>query len=219
MGYIYCITNIVNNKQYIGKTLNSVEQRWKEHLSDYKRARCEKRALYDAFVKYGINNFKCETLCECLDNEIEEKEIYYISLYNTFHNGYNLTKGGDGKQLYNHELIINYYLNNEVTIVETAKQFNCHKDTVRDILKKKGIKTRILPHKTYGNCNNPKRVSCFQLDGTMVLTFDTVTNAGKWVFENKKCKTYNSGVRGHISNAANGKTRSAYGYIWKYETN
>lgn len=219
MGYIYCITNIINNKQYIGKTLNSVEQRWKEHLSDYKRSRCEKRALYEAFVKYGVNNFKCETLCECLDNEIEEKEIYYISLYNTFHNGYNLTKGGDGKQLYNHELIINYYLNNEVTIVETAKQFNCHEDTVRDILKKKGIKTRILPHKAYGNCNKPKRVSCFQLDGTMVLTFDTVTNAGKWVFENKKCKTYNSGVRGHISDAANGKTHSAYGYIWKYETN
>lgn len=217
MGFIYCITNIVNQKQYVGKTLNSVEQRWSEHLNDYKRPRCEKRALYDAFIKYGIENFRCETLCECLDSELEEKEIYYIELYNTFHNGYNLTKGGDGKQLYDYDAIIDYYLNNEVTIVETAKHFNCHEDTISSILKKMNIKTRIFPHKgVCGNCKKPKKISCFDLNGSIVSSFETVSEAGKWLFENKKCKTYNSGVRGHISSAANGKQPTAYGYIWKY---
>lgn len=57
MGYIYCITNLVNQKKYVGKTIYSITERFKEHCSDSKRERCEKRPLYDAMNKYGIENF------------------------------------------------------------------------------------------------------------------------------------------------------------------
>ena len=46
MAYIYKITNQINGKVYIGKTLSSIEERWKEHCKDYKREYCEKRPLY-----------------------------------------------------------------------------------------------------------------------------------------------------------------------------
>lgn len=46
MAFIYKITNDVNGKVYIGKTLFSVEKRWKEHFKDSKKERCKNRPLY-----------------------------------------------------------------------------------------------------------------------------------------------------------------------------
>lgn len=48
---------------YIGKTehINPYD-RWKEHLSDRKRRRCEKRPLYSALNKYGVENFTFEVI-------------------------------------------------------------------------------------------------------------------------------------------------------------
>ena len=43
MPYIYKITNTINDKIYIGKTLQSIEERWKEHCRDYTRLRVENR--------------------------------------------------------------------------------------------------------------------------------------------------------------------------------
>ena len=60
MPYIYKITNTINNKVYIGKTVASIEERWKEHCHDYKRHRCEKRPLYAAMRKYGVEHFQIE---------------------------------------------------------------------------------------------------------------------------------------------------------------
>ena len=61
MSFIYKITNQINGKSYIGKTnLPSIQERFKEHISDSKRARMEKRPLYSAMNKYGIENFKIE---------------------------------------------------------------------------------------------------------------------------------------------------------------
>ena len=60
MPYIYKITNKINNKVYIGKTLGTIENRWKSHIRDSKRTHCEKRPLYSAFEKYGVENFIIE---------------------------------------------------------------------------------------------------------------------------------------------------------------
>ena len=217
MGYIYCITNKINQKKYIGKTLNTVECRWKEHLKDYKRRKYEKRALYDAMNKYGVENFECETIGEFPDNILEEMEQKFIGEYNTYHYGYNLTIGGDGKQLYDHDRIIEHYVNNDVTMVETSVKFNCSVDTVKYILDKHNIPKRSQREKRFGNCKLPKQIDYFDIDGNFVRTFNSVSDAGRWIFEIGKCKTLNTGVRGHIGDCANGKQPTAYGYKWKYK--
>ena len=80
MGYIYCITNLINSKRYIGKTTNNIDERFKEHCRDSKKERCNKRPLYDAMNKYGVENFKIEEL-EYVedDNKLSEREIYWIN--------------------------------------------------------------------------------------------------------------------------------------------
>ena len=65
MSYIYVITNNINNKQYVGKTNLSIQKRFQEHINDSKQQIKEHRPLYNAFNKYGINNFSIRILEEC----------------------------------------------------------------------------------------------------------------------------------------------------------
>ena len=108
MGYIYSITNLINNKRYIGKTTTTIEERYKEHCSDAQKDRCEKRPLYSAIHKYGIENFIIEEIEYIEDNSLlAEREIFWINELQTYgHYGYNATMGGEGKQLYDHNEIL-----------------------------------------------------------------------------------------------------------------
>ena len=65
MSYIYVITNNINGKQYVGKTNFSLQKRFQEHINDSKRSTKEHRPLYNAFNKYGIENFSIKVLEEC----------------------------------------------------------------------------------------------------------------------------------------------------------
>ena len=110
MAYIYQITNNINGKIYVGKTTkNNIQERWKEHLKDYKKPRCEKRPLYDAMNKYDSENFSIKELEECSAEEASKKEIYWIEKLSSFKYGYNATLGGDGKHYLDYDLIYSIY--------------------------------------------------------------------------------------------------------------
>lgn len=85
MSYIYKITNIVNNKSYIGYTKNP-SARWKAHKNHQ-----GSNLIFQAIKKYGIDKFKFKIIAK----DIVENEQKYIEKYNTLApNGYNLTEGG-----------------------------------------------------------------------------------------------------------------------------
>ena len=104
-GYIYKITNLVNNKIYIGQTINNVKYRWSAHCSS--ASRC--RALSASIAMYGKDNFKVETLkvIEAPDKvalieTLNLLEMEYIKEYNSeVPYGYNLSPGGDRLSFYN----------------------------------------------------------------------------------------------------------------------
>ena len=103
MGIIYVIKNDINNKPYVGKTVTTLANRWLHHKDDYQKYDWH---LYRAMRKYGIEHFWIEELEKCEDNIIDEREIYWIKKLDAFHNGYNMTIGGEGRTALDRDKII-----------------------------------------------------------------------------------------------------------------
>lgn len=209
-GYIYKITNQINQKIYIGKTVNSIGARWKEHLHDYKRPQYEKRPLYEAMNKYGIENFTIEEVEEVDVKKLSIREIYWIEHYNTYNNGYNATLGGDGKILYDYDLIAELIPQYQ-TYAEVAQVIGCCIDVVQLVAKKYNIK-----HNQRNNfIDKSEQVFQFDKNGNYIQSFPSYAAAARWLEDNKYISGNLSGVRSHISEVCRGKRKTAYTFIWK----
>ena len=90
---IYKITNLTTDECYIGQAVD-IYKRWNEHC------KCglgidtpPGNKLYKAIQEYGLDNFTFEVLTECKQSELNEKEKYFIELYQANLFGYNGTAG------------------------------------------------------------------------------------------------------------------------------
>jgi len=200
MGYIYLITNLINNKKYIGKTSRKPNLRWNEHKCNafYENYNFP---LYKAMKKYGIENFKFEVIEDNIPlKELNKREEYWINYYNTYNGaGYNATKGGDGISFYDYQEISKKYLELK-NINLTAKFFKCDHGTVIEALKTCNIDTGY-------------RKKVYQIDkqtNEIINEFDSINEAARQVFNDvEKSK--------NISSACRQKIKSAYGYKWAYK--
>ena len=87
IGKVYIIRNRINNKIYIGKTIQNIKDRWYKHLDKW--SNCTK--LKSAMDELGRNNFYIEILEDNIPySSLDEKEKYYIELYDSISNGYNI---------------------------------------------------------------------------------------------------------------------------------
>lgn len=214
MGYIYKIINQVNQKIYIGQTSKTIQERFKEHLIDSKKESLKNRPLYRAINKYGFDKFTIELVEECDNNELSEREIFWINYYNSYHNGYNATLGGEGKNIYNYEEIKEYLIQRK-SVKEICEIIGCCPDVIYDVAKIFNIDLKINCHRNF--TEKSKQVYQYSKDNIFIQSFSSTADAAKWLFNNNKCAALTSGVRSHISEAANGKRKSAYGYFWKYQ--
>lgn len=215
MSYIYKITNDINNKIYVGKTNLPILERFRQHCRDSKKISEEHRPLYAAMQKYGQEHFHIELIEECSTNKSSEREQYWIGYYKGYENGYNATKGGDGSPIFNHEAIAQALKENPYPI-QIAKLFNCSPDTVYTVAQEYNIETKHIGKEI--NINPKKIVSQYdKKNNQYIQTFESVRCAVEWLKQNNIIPTINSGVSEHIAEVANGKRKTAYGYIWKYE--
>ena len=92
---IYKITNQETKECYIGQSVD-IAKRWKDHAKcglDIDRPQGNK--LYQNMIEYGLWNFTFELLEECPREQLNEKEKFYISLYDSCNYGFNSNKGVD----------------------------------------------------------------------------------------------------------------------------
>ena len=86
---IYKITNIETNECYIGQAVD-IYKRWNQHCKAGLGIDTPPgNKLYKAIQEYGLQNFTFEILLECNRDELNEKEKYFISLYQADTYGYN----------------------------------------------------------------------------------------------------------------------------------
>ena len=91
---IYKITYQPTNQCYIGQSLD-IKERWRQHI---KAGICKidtpaGNKLYEAMGRASISDFTFELLQKCNANELDEKESYYIKLYQSYQFGYNSNRG------------------------------------------------------------------------------------------------------------------------------
>lgn len=203
MPYIYKITNTINNKVYIGKTVESIEERWKEHCHDYKRHRCEKRPLYNAMNKYGIENFTIAEIEQCDLSILNEREIYWIKFFNSYETGYNATKGGDGTVSADYDLIYKLYQHYKLmSVVMDLTGYD--RSTVAKALE------------SYGIDKNTRKVNSIAAISKPVAKCDLKTGEVLEVYPSVVEAERQNGNPWHIADVCKGKRKSCKGYSWKY---
>lgn len=85
---IYKITNLINNKIYIGSTHNFIERKSKH------KCRKSNTMISRAIFKYGWDNFTFEIVEYCELEKLIEREQFYLDLLQPFreNNGYNILR-------------------------------------------------------------------------------------------------------------------------------
>lgn len=134
--YIYCITNLINGKKYVGQRKKTVEK----SKSYYGSGVYIKRSI----KKYGKDNFKKEIL-EVVDGDsillLSERERFWIKTLDTMHpNGYNLTEGGDNGYSLSDEAKQKISKTHKGKIISEETRMKISKSQLGRVSSNKGIK-------------------------------------------------------------------------------
>lgn len=210
MAIIYKITNLLNNKIYIGETIRNLNIRWNEHKHEsITPGHGYSYHLHNAMRKYGIDNFIIEIIDNCPDEKRFIIESQYIKIYDSANpkKGYNTVVEGDGCTLISTDAILEAW-NEGLTITDTAKILGVHRTTVSNRLSANGITEEEIK-KRFGEsvrrrCSRP--VLQYDLDGNFIKRWPSATSCKEKGYE-----------QGEISACCHQKIKIAYGYLWKYE--
>ena len=219
MSKIYKITNDINNKIYVGKTIASLERRFKEHCADSTRRDDENRPLYRAMNKYGIEHFSIHLIEECADEDASAREQYWIGFYKSYTEGYNATLGGEGRPYIDISNVLLLW-NNGYGIRQIANEMGHDTKWISILLKNNGISAEEITSRGMQLSLEGSIKGVEMLDKKteeVIKTFASTREAARFIIQEQGLKPSNEGgYSGHISEACQGKRKTCQGYKWRY---
>lgn len=210
---IYCIRNIINQKVYVGKSINIRQRIW-NHISNLnsKNIKSENQHFINAWWKYGKENFEYFVLeiidsnQEDIENIFKDKELFWMDYYMSYNRdkGYNLRRDSSTKMIVHEETRKKY----------SKALYKRYEDP------NERIKTGLAASKYWKN--NPEAakimgnkvsdsvtkysIQQYSKDGlTLIKTWNKVKDI---IIENPTYKTHN------IYSVCSGAKPTIYGYRW-----
>lgn len=216
---IYKITNLVNGKVYIGKSVD-IENRWKQHLV---KARTCQFVLYKAMRKYGVDNFKFEVVETCTEAELFDKEREYVAAERSYigwpdSNGYNMSIGGEGQTGWGLPVdaysLDGRYVDSYPNIVAASEDTSTPQSSIVNCCagRRKSAGGYIWRYDgddaptPYHSDVKTRSVGQYDFDGNLIASYNTLAEAAKAVHAHKT----------QISACCRGVCYSCKGYQWRY---
>lgn len=156
-GKIYKITNKINGKIYVGQTIKTLTERFQKHCwcTTTNDAYHFNMAIKKAIRKYGKENFTIELIEEVEQDKLDEREVYWISYYDSYNKGYNCTLGGQNgatrstslSWLEENEVIEAKYLG--FSSKEIGQVYNIDRSTVKNIFNRHNLRMPVKRNLEY----------------------------------------------------------------------
>lgn len=209
---IYKVVNKINNKIYIGKSKDLRTRLRAHHTEPFNtNADMYNSLFYRAIRKYGIDNFEFEIIEYCSEEDLNEREQYWIQYYNSYIGvpngyGYNMTIGGETNcfvKQYDRDWILALW-NEGKTHKEIKEITNCTQQTLTRILDELHIDTTIRRRR---GRYNARKVLQYDLDGNLIQEFPSASEAARSVND----------ASGNISRACRGLIKTVKGFQWRYK--
>lgn len=165
LGKIYLISNDVNNKLYVGQTIQTLKKRFNGHCCYSKSDRSDNMLIKRAIHKYGKDKFHITLLEECPQDKMNEREVYWVSFYDSYNKGYNLTEGGQDSNYFSlHRLedtvdikkFSEYIIEFKPLASEVAAHFGISKSSVYNLIERLNNPDLVL------NSYNPRKAKSIE---------------------------------------------------------
>lgn len=216
---IYKITNQVNEKIYIGQSIN-IESRWIQHIATAKNNEFYghyRSLLYRAMRKYGTDKFIFEIIEECDVSILDERESYWIKYYDSTNRekGYNLLSGGKQGRQFAPQIFYKMWDEGK-TVKEINEITEASYTTIEHILRgykdyslQNSIRRSILASEKHSDsiCKIP--LYQYDLLGNYITEYESAGAASRALFGDSK----------HLSMtvAINSGNHMAYNFLWSRE--
>jgi group I intron endonuclease len=220
-GRVYIITNLINNKKYVGITTKSIEERFKEHTWESNKNGF--MVICDAIKKYGKENFKIELIEELqnvTEDELLSRETFYIDKYNTLIDngcGYNMVRCHKGRLIFSEETKRKMSLNH-ADINGDKNPFYGKHHTEETLKKHSEWKKKYKSgknHPMYGTSrpDNTKKKISLSLSDTTMKHFRNICNNEEFIgIRNNFVKKYNLN-RQCVNNLISRQRKSLCGWV------